>query len=283
MTNTAFTVREMREVDLPTCLEFTQQVKWPHRTGDWQLHFSQGNGSIIENAQGDIVGCILWWDYGDEYATVGLVVVPAHMQGNGLGRKLMDTVMSQTGERSLQLVATVAGKRLYQQCGFTEAALIYQVQGQWAGAVEPLSSDAGIKPLDTNNLADIIIIDDAAYGCSRASLLTAVAQQGKGLVAYRDGKAVGYAMLRTSGHGQTLGPVLADDDDTAKALISQLLASETGFIRFDLTERAKGIQPWLESLGLAQVDEVSLMVKGEFLPARASGSHIYSLVSQAFG
>ena len=106
--------------------------------GDWQLHFSQGNGSIIENAQGDIVGCILWWDYGDEYATVGLVVVPAHMQGNGLGRKLMDTVMSQTGERSLQLVATVAGKRLYQQCGFTEAALIYQVQGQLAGAVEPL-------------------------------------------------------------------------------------------------------------------------------------------------
>ena len=152
-----------------------------------------------------------------------------------------------------------------------------------AGAVEPLSSDAGIKPLDSSNLADIIAMDTAAYGCSRASLLTAVAQQGKGLVAYRDGKAVGFAMLRTSGHGQTLGPVLADDDDTAKALISQLLASETGFIRFDLTERAKGIQPWLESLGLAQVDEVSLMVKGEFLPARASGPHIYSLVSQAFG
>ena len=127
MTNTAFTVREMRETDLPTCLEFTQQVKWPHRMGDWQLHFSQGNGSIIENAQGDIVGCILWWEYGAEYATVGLVVVPAHMQGNGLGRKLMDTVMSQTGERSLQLVATVAGKRLYQQCGFTEAGLIYQM------------------------------------------------------------------------------------------------------------------------------------------------------------
>ncbi|MAJ69990.1 MAG: N-acetyltransferase [Alteromonadaceae bacterium TMED7] len=283
MTKTAFTVREMREADLPICLEFTQQVKWPHRMGDWQLHFSQGNGSIIENAEGDIVGCILWWDYSQQLATVGLVVVPEHMQGNGLGRKLMDTVMSQTGERNLQLVATVAGKRLYQQCGFEEAALIYQVQGQLAGTVAPLSSDASIQALDTNNLADIIALDVAAYGCSRASLLTAVAQQGKGLVAYRDGKAVGYAMLRTSGHGQTLGPVLADDDDTAKALISQLLTSETGFIRFDLTERAKAIQPWLESLGLAQVDEVSLMVKGEFVPAGGTGAKIYSLISQAFG
>ena len=283
MNNTAFTVREMRETDLPTCLEFTQQVKWPHRMGDWQLHYSQGNGSIIDNAQGDIVGCILWWDYGPHYATVGLVVVPEHMQGNGLGRKLMDTVMSQTGERNLQLVATVAGKRLYQQCGFTEAAFIYQVQGQLAGAVQPLPVDAVIKPLDADSLPDLLAMDAAAYGCNREALLTAVAEQGKGLVAYKEGSAVGYAMLRTSGHGQTLGPVLAADDDTAKGLISHLLNGESGFIRFDLTEQAKGIQPWLESLGLSQVDKVSLMIKGEFLPARGNGQRIYSLLSQAFG
>ena len=283
MEKTAFTVREMRETDLPTCLEFTQKVKWPHRMGDWQLHFSQGNGSVIEDAQGDISGCIIWWDYGADYATVGLVVVPDHMQGNGLGRTLMNTVMNQTGERNLQLVATVAGKRLYQQCGFTEQAFIYQVQGQLATAPEPVATTLDINPIDSTNLADALAIDAAAYQCSRAALLSAVAEQGKGLIAYDNGTPCGFAMLRTSGHGQTLGPVLAADDDIAKALISRLLANESGFVRFDLTEQARDIQPWLESLGLAQVDKVSLMVKGEFLPAKGTNTKIYSLISQAFG
>ncbi len=283
MDKTEFTVRAMRDTDLPTCLTFTQQVKWPHRMGDWQLHFSQGNGSIIEDADGEIAGCILWWDYGSEYATVGLVVVPEHRQGNGLGRTLMDTVMSQTGARNLQLVATVAGKRLYQQCGFEECGFVYQVQGELTAQPEVTNSALSFSALDETMLKDVIALDAAAYGCSRDSLLKAVAAAGKGLVAYHDGKPAGFAMLRTSGHGQTLGPVLADNDDTAKALISRLLADETGFIRFDLTEEALALKPWLESLGLAQVDKVSVMVKGKFLPSSQSGVTIYSLISQAFG
>ena len=265
MDKTEFTVRAMRDTDLPTCLTFTQQVKWPHRMGDWQLHFSQGNGSIIEDADGEIAGCILWWDYGSEYATVGLVVVPEHRQGNGLGRTLMDTVMSQTGARNLQLVATVAGKRLYQQCGFEECGFVYQVQGELTAQPEVTNSALSFSALDETMLKDVIALDAAAYGCSRDSLLKAVAAAGKGLVAYHD------------------GPVLADNDDTAKALISRLLADETGFIRFDLTEEALALKPWLESLGLAQVDKVSVMVKGKFLPSSQSGVTIYSLISQAFG
>lgn len=283
MNKTAFTLRAMRETDLPTCLTFTQQVKWPHRMVDWQLHFSEGKGSIIEDAEGEIAGCILWWDYGIEYATVGLVVVPEHRQGNGLGRTLMDTVMTQTGSRSLQLVATIAGKRLYQQCGFEECGFVYQVQGELSSQPEITSTELDIRAIDEDTLDDVIKLDENAYGCSRKSLLNAVAKAGKGLVAYEGDKPVGFAMLRTSGHGQTLGPVLADNDDTAKALISRLLSEEAGFIRFDLTETALSIKPWLESLGLAQVDKVSIMIKGKFLPASQSGVSIYSLVSQAFG
>ena len=283
MDKTDFTVREMRESDLPTCLTFTQQVNWPHRMIDWQLQFSMGNGSIIEDSKSDIAGCILWWDYGSNYATVGLVVVPSHMQGNGLGRTLMDTVMSQTGARSLQLVATVAGKRLYQQCGFVERGAIYQVQGQLTTQPVPTESNLDIEAIDDTSLNDMQALDACTYGCSRQKLLTAVAQSGKGLIAYRDDKAVGFAMLRTSGHGQTLGPVLAESDNIAKALISRLLCNETGFIRFDLSENALNIKPWLESFGLTEVDKVSLMVKGAFLPSNASGVRIYSLVSQAFG
>lgn len=283
MDNTAFSVREMRDTDLPTCLEFTQKVKWPHRMLDWQLHFSRGQGSVIEDINGEIVGCILWWDYGKDYATVGLVVVPDHMQGNGLGRKLMDTVISQTGARNLQLVATIAGKRLYQQCGFQEKSFIYQVQGHLSATVRPISAEVSLKPLDNSTLQDVLALDKAAYQCLRGALLKAIAEMGEGVVAYRGTDAVGFAIIRESGRGQTIGPVIANDENIAQALVNELLMKADGFVRFDLTESAQGLKPWLEALGLEQVDKVSLMVKGEFLPANAAETKVFSLASQAFG
>ena len=284
MDKTAFTLRKMRETDLPTCLEFTQQVKWPHRMSDWQLHFAQGIGSIIEDADGAIVGCILWWDYGPQYGSVGLVVVPEHMQGNGLGRKLMDEVMRQTGARDLQLVATAEGKRLYQQCGFIEQGSIYQVQGELSEAVHPVSAEGvDIKPLNGDSLEAVLALDASAYQCSRRALLTALHECGQGVVAYANGEAVGYAIIRDSGRGQTIGPVVAADDRIAQALVSELLGLVRGFLRFDLTDEAVTLKPWLESLGLTAAGQPTLMVKGEFLPASGEKARIYSLASQAFG
>jgi hypothetical protein len=54
-------------------------------------------------------------------------------------------------------------------------------------------------------------------------------------------------------------------------------------VRFDLTEHASDLKSWLTDLGLQQVDEVSLMVKGEWLAEQAADYHVYSLASQAFG
>ena len=283
MDKTAFIVRDMREADLPICHEFTQQVKWPHRMSDWQLHFAHGIGSVIEDADGVVAGCILWWDYGEEYASVGLVVVPEHMQGNGLGRTLMDTVMNQTGKRNLQLVATAAGKRLYQQCGFIEQGCIYQVQGELTAEVRPVSSDVELMPISQETLDAVLALDASAFQCSRGALLTTMSECGEGVVAYANGEPVGYAMIRQSGRGQTIGPVVANDENVAQTLVSQLLMNVSGFVRFDLTENALGLKPWLEALGLAEADKPTLMVKGEFLPGRGSDAKVYSLASQAFG
>ncbi len=73
----SFTVRAMTPADLPSCLSFTQQVNWPHRQHDWQLHYKLGQGYVISDADQQLAGCILWWDYGAAYGSIGLVVVDA--------------------------------------------------------------------------------------------------------------------------------------------------------------------------------------------------------------
>lgn len=300
----ALSIRSMTEADLPVCLSFTQQVKWPHRLIDWQLHFELGNGSVIEanidseNGQSmpEIVGCILWWDYPSlnitdnaslntsepGCATVGLVVVPDAMQGRGLGRTLMNTVMEQTGERNLQLVATVAGKRLYEQCGFTVRSTIYQVQGELT--TKPgVSNDIEITEVDETSLSAVIELDNQAFQADRSALLNALMARGRCVIAKQNGKAMGYAFIRESGRGETIGPIVANEAGVAKTLAAALLHQAKGFVRFDLTEHATDLKGWLTDLGLQQVDEVSLMVKGEWLAEQASDSLVYSLASQAFG
>ena len=282
MTENAFQVRAMTKADLATCLGFTQAVRWPHKAIDWQLHFELGNGSVITDDSGNIVGCILWWDYGPEYATVGLVVVPENMQGKGLGRRLMDTVLSQTGARNLQLVATVAGKRLYQQCGFETVASIAQVQGHFRKIPPHPAQTATIDVIQQKDLAAICEFDAKAYGCDRSRLIQAIFAIGQGVVAREGGKITGFAFIRESGKGQTIGPVITDDEQVAKALICKLYAQVNGFVRFDLTDNAVALKKWLLSGGLQQVDEVSVMIKGEYL-ANNPSPKVMALTSQAFG
>jgi len=172
MSEYSYIVRTMTETDLNACLAYTQAVGWPHTISDWQFHYDLGKGSVIEDKQGDVIGTILWWDYGADYATVGLVVVPGHMQGKGLGRTLMDNIEAQTGSRNLQLVSTAAGKRLYEQCGYTEYGKIYQIQGlpnnRQAG---PLPEGVVCRQLDQSLLPDIITMANQAYKSKRTKSL----------------------------------------------------------------------------------------------------------------
>jgi GNAT superfamily N-acetyltransferase len=284
MSDFSFTVRPMAVDDLPACLALTQGVNWPHRMIDWQLHYQLGNGSAIVDEQGELIGIILWWDYGPEYATVGLVVVPEHMQGKGLGRKLMNTVMAQTGERNLQLVATNAGKRLYEQCGFAEQGLIYQVQGiphSKPGVLLP--NGISIRSISLEQLDDIIALDGEAYQAQRKELLKTLLKVGKCCGLYVNDTLQSFGFVRESGRGQTIGPIVANTDENAKLIATALLQKCDNFVRFDLTDLAKALKVWLLTLGLKETENACLMVKGDYLPAKASHYFNYALASQAFG
>lgn len=288
----SFTLRAMTPADLPTCLSFTQQVNWPHRQYDWQLHYTLGKGYVISDADQQLAGCILWWDYGSAYGSIGLVVVPAKYQGQGLGRQLMNSVLAAAGDRSMQLVATVAGEKLYQQCGFRTTGKIYQVQG--IPTQQPaLQATSGLTflPLSAETLPAALKLDAAAYNADRSAVITQLATQGSGLVAYRAGRAVAFGIVRDSGRGQTVGPIIAESDNDATQLAIALMQQTQGFIRFDLTAAAVALKTLLLAADLQQVDEVNLMVKGDYLPATGTlpaadspaKPAIYGLASQAFG
>lgn len=271
----------MQKDDLAEGLRLTQAESWSYRLEDWLFHFHLGKGWVACDAGGRVLGTAFWWPYGDQFATVGLVVVDRHQQGKGIGRTLMDAVMEDAGGRSLQLVATRAGMRLYEQCGFHEQGAICQHQGAAAAAALPLKT--GTACLGTVTSADLEAVarcDAKAFATDRTSVLAAVLARGEGIVASRQGRFAGYALARDAGRGTTIGPVVAEDETLAIEMVARLMQRRRGIMRLDVPEDATVLRGWLESSGIVRIDTAAVMIRGTSMP-RHSAVRVLGLVSQA--
>ncbi len=288
-------LRPLVAADLPAALALTQSQRWSHQMHDWQLHFDLGQGLGACDTDGTLLGAALWWAQGERCATIGLVVVRPDCQGRGIGRQLMGAVLARTGERPVGLIATAAGLRLYEECGFVRLGEILQCQG----AVQPAhpmstsparpttpatpTAEARIRAFDPTDRRALFALDAAAFGAQRDALLDAVLGAGQpAWVAERERRLVGFALQRPAGHGVTVGPMVAPDEATAIALATQALATIEGPARFDIPATAGMLAAALAARGLPVVDRVTRMVRGEW-PAVDPGARLYGLASQALG
>lgn len=275
-------MRRMQPDDLPAALKLTQAVQWSHRLEDWQFHSRLGRGWAVCDDQNTLLGTATWWSYGEHFGSVGLVVVDGSQQGKGIGRRLMDTIIDDAGARSLQLVATQAGLKLYQQCGFREVGLIEQRQGTLSSPVEPPSTNAMLREATVDDLQTLRTLDAAALGAPRHELIQHLASVGSGFVATVDGHPAGFAIMRQAGRGTLIGPVVANTESLAIALVAKALNSSTGFVRIDIPSSAEQLARWLDTVGLAKVDTATVMRRGD-APQTNTDMRTFAVVSQAFG
>jgi GNAT superfamily N-acetyltransferase len=281
----AITLRRLETHDLGGTLRLSQAERWSHRREDWEFHYRLGRGWAACDADGNVLGTASWWAYGEQFGTVGLVLVDQAHQGQGIGRQLMNVVMSDAGDRVLQLVATRAGLTLYQRCGFREQYSIGQHQGTLT-QVPPFAPrpDTVLRAVSRADLDAICDLDAAAFGANRRPVVSAVfdAGGGVGVLAHRDGRIAGFALARPSGRGTLIGPIVAQDEALAIALIAYQLKATNGFIRVDIPKTAVQLGEWLQAAGLPCVDTVTAMVCGD---AREEGveARVFGLVSQALG
>jgi len=281
-------LRPFAETDLPAAFGLTQRIGWSHQLRDWALHARLGRGLALCDAQQKLIGTIFWWAWGNQYGTVGLVIVDPDEQGRGHGRKLMAAILDDAGPRTLGLIATEAGIRLYEQTGFERTGEIQQWQGSIttaAAAIDTPSSPPGytLRPMRPSDLPATITLDARATGTPRGALLEAIWQMsGLGWVAQRDGQLVGLAFARPAGKGHTVGPLLAPDETTAAALAARALGTLSGIVRLDIPSTATTLATELTRHGLRCVDRVTQMRRG---PAVAvdGATRCYGLASQAFG
>ncbi|WP_224679203.1 GNAT family N-acetyltransferase [Mesorhizobium sp. BR1-1-9] len=265
---------------VPGALKLSQEMAWPYRREDWEFAAMVGQGLALERA-GEVIGTAMWWNYGEAYASAGMIIVTASAQGGGYGSRLFDGLLHATDGRSVLLNSTEEGLALYKRRGFTAWRTVLQHQGRLTVAMPPNGRD-GIRPATAFDLSAIQACDERAAGMPRSSMVAALADVGNVVVIDHAGGVAGYAIARRFGRGYVIGPVAAENAEGARDLILAQLARLHGqFVRIDIYAE-RGLGDWLEDLGLARVGDATAMVKGQ-RPVSDGAARIYALANQSFG
>ncbi len=274
----AVTVTPFADEHLDAGVRLSQQAGWPHRREDWQLIMSLSDGvALIEDDQ--VVATGFTTPFGPQVAALNMIIVAQESRGRGLGRTIMRELMNKAGDREQRLIATEAGMRLYTRLGFERSGQILQQQGMLSAVDDPGEAH-WCRPDDRDAIVEL---DAQASGMVRTGLIDALMADGQ-IAVLRDGTTpTGFAALRHFGRGRTAGPVVANNSERARSLLSFLFSSHQGeFMRVDCDERT-GLANWLERVGLKKVGGGVAMTHSA-RPGRTTGdASTYALASQALG
>ena len=263
---------------LDGAVRLSREAGWPHRLEDWQVALDVSKGIVALDETGKVVGTTLITPYGDDCATINMVIVDASMRGRGVGRRLMDEALSLGGVRPLRLVATADGLPLYEKLGFRETGSVFQHQGVVGQVPPPADVDASTAA----DVSEITAIDRDAFGADRSSLICKLANIGEFAVIRRDGRITGFACIRAFGRGEVIGPVAATTIEDAKALVAHFMNRRTGaFLRVDTGNAA--LASWLSEHSLSRVGGGVAMARPAPTRARTSTFITFALANQALG
>jgi ribosomal protein S18 acetylase RimI-like enzyme len=275
----SFEVAPLTVAHAKTAHGLTTAVGWAHRYEDWLFALSIGRGLGAFDSAGTLRGALMWFPYGEGVGSIGMVAVDPTVHRGGMGRALMSRTIADAAGRSLQLISTEAGRRLYETLGFiaigdNAAHIGVAVDSRVTGMIESAGTD---------DLPAIVALDTSALGYAREGLLRALAKAGEIVVLRKDGGIVGFSICRLFGKGHVVGPVIARDNNEARRLIAYWLRQHAGqTLRVDVPKEHAAIASWLNELGLARGGESPIMVRGT-PPAPIGPVQRFALVSQAMG
>ncbi|MFJ8843585.1 GNAT family N-acetyltransferase [Streptomyces cyaneofuscatus] len=255
-------VRRLTRGDLVSCADLSEDRGWPRDEHRWGLLLSAGTGyGIAEpDGRGLVAACVVT-SYGPRLAAVGMLLVAGRHARQGIARRLMRHVMEETGSTPLALYATPEGQRLYEELGFAHVGRTERVLGRFRAEDGP--SAVTTRAAAADDLQAMVRLDLPVFGIDRTHLIARLPAFSDRLqVAEENGELTGYAALWPSGDAHVVGPLIARDTATAKALVTALAATTDRPLRADVDARHEELLGWLVERGLEPGSRTAVMTYG---------------------
>lgn len=257
-------IRTLSAADSPGIIRLLQLAEW---IVDWprlQLYLDTGTWYGWVDG-GSLLGMITLFPRGEGRWSIGNVIVHPNARRQGIARTLLEFAMnSVSAPATFELIATEFGYPLYRQIGFVDCDSVVRLSRDPADKpgllgrirnrrVSSAAFGAALsQPLPASHWAHLASLEQTLCGVYRQQILRAVQRWPNAwLVGDSDSvtNASGFCLCLPADGRVRLGPIVAQDEDTAVELVQhalELTGSNTAFI--DVPTADRDANAWLKRL-----------------------------------
>lgn len=252
--------------DLEVMIEWAAQEGWNPGLSDAACFWdSDPDGFWTAQLDGKMIACMSLVRHDRGFAFVGFYIVHPDYRGQGIGRALWQHVTGRIGRHVvLGLDAVVSEELTYRKAGFFRTHRSFRFGGTPdLTAVKEQTSD--LVKIDATNIAAIKTYDTDFFPSPRDRYLDAwlSADGHLAVAAMLNGDVRGYGVIRPCREGHKVGPLFADDTETAEGLFANLISeSGAGQVYLDPPVANDDALEMCERLGLERVFETVRMYRG---------------------
>lgn len=243
-------------------LALSDEARWNQTAEDWTFFRMTGRVFAVRK-EGRLVATAallphLRLDARPAIAWISMVLVTATWRRHGLAKTLLKRCIDEADAAGVIpfLDATPAGAAVYVPLGFEPVADIVRLRRKRPDVPER-SERAGLTGAARKTLLDF---DRRALAADRSALLDDILGR-PGTVLHARSGAV--CLVRSGRCARHIGPLYAENEDAACALLDQAIADEPGPLIIDLMARNAGLRTRLATHGFIEERPLTRMVRGE--------------------
>lgn len=207
-------------------LALSNEAHWNQNQPDWLFFLTKAIVFGMRDRDGRLVASAALLPYTDREAWISMVLVTANWRRRGLATRLVDACLASATKLGLTtwLDATPAGAAVYGPLGFTPTLQLRRLR---RAPTLPPSPPAALSACD---LTGFTLRDSRAMGFDRGDLLSELSgRAGSQLVS----KGTATALTRRGRTARHIGPLFADDPESALALAESIILGEDRAVLID--------------------------------------------------
>lgn len=225
--------RDMTDADTEAGLRLCRAAGWNQLDRDWKTLLEPPSVFRVASREGRVIGSAGAVVYGTELAWVCMVLVDPADRGHGLGAALVEQVIERLGHvAAVGLDATPSGRPVYARLGFVDTSGLARLEcapspRRQALAAQPAPQRGRVRLLAERDLPGVLAWDREVFGADRSRVLRSARTASPELawVIEDEDTVCGYCFGRPGYRAAQIGPVVALEWESARALVSSCLAS----------------------------------------------------------
>ena len=259
--------RPLAPSDIDGGAALSADVGWNQVPADWRLMLERGEGIAVADAMGNVVATALTHALGS-FGWISMVLVARAYRRRGIATDLINRCVATLKQKGMTpgLDATEAGRLVYEPLGFQPVYALARREARIRRLAD--GPRAVTRPVQTGDLARIAAYDAGAFGLDRAHILRDLSARAPALVhvAESGGAIRGFVLGRDGLRATQIGPLMADDPETAIGLARAALGGINGAVYIDTLDAQGELNSYLAACGFSVQRGFTRMLVGRTEP-----------------